>query len=100
LPRTTTSEIASQILGHEVRRARVEARMTQREVAERLKTSPPYISAVESGRTNMTVGQVAAIADALGVELHIELRRPPDFAEPEIPAPVGDTMATSDSAAT
>jgi transcriptional regulator with XRE-family HTH domain len=90
LPRTATSEIASQVLGGEIRRARVDVRMTQREVAERLNTSPPYISAVESGRTNMTVGQVAAIADALGVELHIELRRPPAFSEPEIPVLAGD----------
>ncbi len=52
------------------------AGMTQAQLAERLNASAPYVSALEHGRGNMTIGQLASVADAVGVELHVELRPP------------------------
>lgn len=86
MPRTTTSEITSQLLGQAIRKTRREAGMTQADVAKRLHTSTPYISRFENGKTNLTVGQLAAIADALDAELRIELVASNVGREPEIPA--------------
>jgi transcriptional regulator with XRE-family HTH domain len=59
--------------------------MTQRQLAARLGTSAPYISGLENGRSNMTIGQLTALAEALEVELHVEFRLPAPLIEPEIP---------------
>jgi transcriptional regulator with XRE-family HTH domain len=74
MPRTATSAVTSAIVGREIRNARLRAGMTQAQVAERLEASAPYVSGLEHGKGNMTIGQLAAIADAVGVELHVELR--------------------------
>ena len=79
MPRTATSEVTSAIVGREIRNARRRAGLTQTQVAERLQTSAPYVSGVENGKGNMTIGQLAAIADAVGVELHVELRPAPSL---------------------
>ncbi len=39
--------------------------LAQAELAERLGGSPSYVSAVESGRRNLTLGQLANIANAM-----------------------------------
>ncbi len=61
--------------------------MTQIELAARLDVSAPYVSGVENGRANATVGQLSSIADALGVILAIEFRVPEPIVEPVIPEP-------------
>lgn len=60
--------------------------MTQAELAVRLGVTAPYVSNLEAGRGNPTVGQLWAIAEVLGAEFEIALRRP-DVALPEIPRP-------------
>lgn len=40
-------------------------------MAERLGVTPPYVSGVESGQRNLTLGALAQIADALGTDLDI-----------------------------
>ena len=50
--------------------------LTQAGVARRLKVSAPYIASVEAGRENLTIGQLAGIASALGVVLDITLALP------------------------
>jgi transcriptional regulator with XRE-family HTH domain len=85
MPRTASSEIASQLLGAAIRDARKQAGLTQADLAERLQTSPPYVSSFENGKTNMTIGQLGAIADALGAELNIELVVRDFGPEPTIP---------------
>ena len=87
MPRTTTSAMASHAIGREVRRARQGASLTQAEVARRLGFSAPYLSAIENGHENLTVGQLWAIAEALDVEIHIELRQPSSIELPSIPSP-------------
>lgn len=87
MPRTTYSAVASKAAGRAIRNVRHELGVSQRELAERIGVSAPYVSGLEAGRENMTVGQLWTVADALHVELCIELRVPPDAAMPNIPPP-------------
>jgi transcriptional regulator with XRE-family HTH domain len=73
VPRTHASEIAAKVLGDEVRRARIETGLNQVELAKRLGVSRSYVSNLEAGRINVTVGQLANIAGALKVGLEIRL---------------------------
>ncbi len=73
MPRTHASEVAAKVLGDEVRRARAEAGLSQVELARRLGISRSYVSNLEAGRVNVTVGQLANIAGALKVGLQIRL---------------------------
>lgn len=67
------TEAISKVVGAEIRRARLDAGLTQIELARRLDVTAPYVANVEAGRGNPTVGQIAAIADALPARLHLEL---------------------------
>ena len=87
MPRTQTSDLAARLVGHEIRRARQAAGLTQTELAKRLDLTIPYVSNVEAGRVNLTVGQLARFADALGSDLQLHL--PPI----EIPAPAIEVPA-------
>ena len=71
MPRTAASDLASKLAGKEVRRAREAAGFTQAALAQRLETSPSYIANLEAGRLNLTLGQLARIAGALGADLQI-----------------------------
>jgi transcriptional regulator with XRE-family HTH domain len=73
MPRTVASDITARIVGQEVRRARKEAGLTQAEVAARLDTSPTYITNVEAGRLNLTLGQLTRVAAAIGADLQVSL---------------------------
>jgi transcriptional regulator with XRE-family HTH domain len=70
--RTRRSAIHAQIVGQRVRAARQEVGITQKELARRLNISQPVIAVLEAGRQNPTIGQLAAIADALQVGLDID----------------------------
>ncbi len=87
MPRTASSPLARQVAGEAIRNARTETGLTQAELAQRMGTTAPYISGLETGRTNVTISQLWAVADALRVELHIELRRPAPRPVPVVPAP-------------
>lgn len=71
MPRTASSQIAAKQLGEAVRETRRRAGLTQATLAERLGVSPPYVANVEAGRENVTLGQMANIAAALGAGLEI-----------------------------
>ncbi len=73
MPRTAASDITARIIGQEVRRARKAAGLTQADVAERLDTSPTYVTNVEAGRLNLTLGQLTRVAAALGADLQVSL---------------------------
>jgi transcriptional regulator with XRE-family HTH domain len=73
MPRTVASDITARLVGQEVRSARKAAGLTQAEVAERLATSPAYVTNVEAGRLNLTLGQLTRIASALGATLDVRL---------------------------
>jgi transcriptional regulator with XRE-family HTH domain len=77
MPRIASSVIAPRrVVGRTIREARRRAGLTQADLAERLHASPPCISSLEAGKTNPTVGQLWAIADALRVEVRVELLEP------------------------
>lgn len=65
MPQTTRSSIYSKRVGQSIRAARQSAGLTQAEVARRMGVSAPYVVAVEGGRANLTVGQLAAFAEAM-----------------------------------
>jgi transcriptional regulator with XRE-family HTH domain len=71
MPRTHVSDATAARLGAEVRRARQEQKLTQAELARRMGVKPPYIAGLEAGTRNLTLGQLANIADALGRGLEI-----------------------------
>ena len=72
MPRTRISKVHAQLVGERVRAARNRAGMTQWQMAERMGVTQPSIAAIEAGRTNPTLGQLAAIADALGSGLDVQ----------------------------
>ena len=76
MPRTAASEIHAKVLGRELRAVRRTLGLTQAEVARRLGVSASYIAAVEAGRRNLTLGQLANIANAMRVGIDIAFIRP------------------------
>jgi transcriptional regulator with XRE-family HTH domain len=71
LPKTNSSSITSTVVGEEIRRARRAQGLTQAQLAERLGAAPAYVSAVEGGRENLTLGSLARLADALRTGLKV-----------------------------
>ena len=59
-------------MGQRIRAAREELGLTQLQLADRMEVSQPVIAALEGGRGNPTVGQLAAVADALRVGLDVD----------------------------
>ena len=56
-----------EIFGHNVKRIRTEAGLSQEELAYRAKLHRTYISSIERGQRNVSVENIFAIADALKV---------------------------------
>jgi transcriptional regulator with XRE-family HTH domain len=73
MPKTAASEVATKVVGRSIRSARLEVGITQSELAGRMGVNPSYVTNVEAGRVNLTVGQLANIADALGTGLDVRL---------------------------
>jgi putative transcriptional regulator len=59
-------------VGQRIRAAREEVGLTQLQLADRMEISQPVIAALEGGRGNPTLGQLAAVADALRVGLDVD----------------------------
>ena len=57
------------------RRTREESGMTQREVSRLLKVRQPFLSAVETAQTNISIDRMSELASFIGQPLH-ELLRP------------------------
>lgn len=76
MPRTSYSAIHSRAVGGRLRATRRTLGVTQAELARRLKVQPPYVSAIEAGRVNLTIGQLGAVASALGVGFDVEFTIP------------------------
>jgi transcriptional regulator with XRE-family HTH domain len=76
VPRTAVSEIHAKVVGRELKDTRQALGLTQAEVAERLGVSASYVSAVEAGRHNLTLGQLANIANAMRLGIDVSFIRP------------------------
>jgi transcriptional regulator with XRE-family HTH domain len=76
MPRTAVSDVHSKVVGRELRETRRALGMTQAEVAERLGVSASYISAVEAGKRNLTLAQLANIANAMRLGIEVAFVRP------------------------
>ena len=96
MPRTAASEIHAKVVGREIRMTRHALGLTQAEVADRLGVSASYVSAVEAGRRNLTLGQIANIANAMRLGVHVSFIRP-DGA-PVVKPPTGPGRFNPDSA--
>ncbi|HTW42507.1 MAG TPA: helix-turn-helix transcriptional regulator [Solirubrobacteraceae bacterium] len=76
VPRTAISELHTKVVGREIKDTRQALGLTQTAVAECLGVSPSYISAVEADRRNLTLGQLANIANAMRLGIDISFIRP------------------------
>jgi transcriptional regulator with XRE-family HTH domain len=76
MPRTAASGIHAKVVGREIRTARRALGLTQAEVAKRLGASASYLSAVEAGRRNLTLGQLANIANATRLGVNVSFIQP------------------------
>jgi DNA-binding XRE family transcriptional regulator len=56
-------------IGIQIRTVRTQLQMTQQELADHSELDRTYISMVENGRQNLTLGTLFKIADALGISL-------------------------------
>ena len=79
-------------VGQQLRRARLAAGVSVREMARRVDVSPSFISQVELGRTMPSVGTLYAIASELGVSL--------DGLMPLEESPVGESGIVESAAGT
>jgi transcriptional regulator with XRE-family HTH domain len=63
------SEDVRRMVGHNVRRLRIAAGLSQAELAERMGVDRAYVSGLELGQRNPTIVTLWHIAKALGVRL-------------------------------
>lgn len=63
------------LLGHNVRRLRVENALSQEELAFRAGMKRSYLSDMERGTRNPSVRALERLAKALGIEPHILLKK-------------------------
>jgi transcriptional regulator with XRE-family HTH domain len=63
MPRAPTSEVAAKLVSRSIRGARTEVGITQAELAARMNLNASYVTNVEAGRVNLTVGQFVNIAE-------------------------------------
>jgi transcriptional regulator with XRE-family HTH domain len=67
---------AQLLFADNVRRIRLEKKLTQERVAEAADLHPNYISSVERGERNISIGNIERIAIALGVEMQVLVTKP------------------------
>ena len=63
------AELAKLDLAKTLMRVRTEARLTQKELSERLEVSQPYVAKLESGEANPTLASIGKMLAALGLRL-------------------------------
>lgn len=69
-PKAEPIDPAARLVGRRVRQLRDAVALTQEELGRRAKLTPKFISQVENGRVNPSIGVVARLAiDGLGVPL-------------------------------
>ena len=72
--RAPRKEVDESSIGGKLRRARVTAKMTQAELAEKCGMQQPAIARAETGRVTPTLEFIEKVAKACGHSLEIELK--------------------------
>lgn len=62
-----------EVIGQRIKKARVEAGLTQRELAKACVSTPTMISDVETGKGNPKIATVLSICNALAIEPSVVL---------------------------
>jgi len=57
-------------IGDRIKQARVKAKLTQKELAEKVGASPSWVYLVEDGQQNTQIHSLRKVAEALGVSIH------------------------------
>jgi transcriptional regulator with XRE-family HTH domain len=76
MPRTISSIAYSEMVGAILRARRIEVGLTQAQVGERLGVSQSYVNRMETGKINMTIGQLGRVCEGLGAMLRVRLDVP------------------------
>jgi len=63
------------LFGENLRRARLKAKLSQAEVAVRSGMGQPYISEIETGVRDLTLGTMASVARAVGTDVRTLLKQ-------------------------
>ena len=87
----------SQAIAKQVRRARAAADLTRKELAARAAVSERYLSQLEQGEANVSIGILARVAGALGVDMRVFLSDDGDATDGSAPAiqpPLARLLAT------
>jgi len=71
-----TAELSRATFGPQLWKARHATGPTIKELAESAGTGWPHLSRIERGHVNVTVDTMHALAKAVGLNLHVTLRRP------------------------
>ncbi len=69
-------------IGEEVRRLRIEAGLSQRELAERMGVTQSVIARLEAGGVEPRLSTLDLVAQALGVEVDVRFRTPEKEVQP------------------
>jgi transcriptional regulator with XRE-family HTH domain len=64
------------LFGANLRQARLKAKLSQAEVAARTGMGQPYISEMEKGVRDITLGTMASVARAVGTDVRTLLKQP------------------------
>lgn len=80
----------SRALAALLKRKRLEAGVTQEELAERIGRHQPYIHDVEAGQRQLKVPQIDEIADALGTTTYALIGELDEIAPPDAEGPGGE----------
>jgi transcriptional regulator with XRE-family HTH domain len=65
------------LFGANFKQARLKAKLSQTEVAARTNIGQPYISEIENGVRDITLGTMTTLAKAVGTDVRALLKPPP-----------------------
>jgi transcriptional regulator with XRE-family HTH domain len=78
MPKTASSDLTARLVGKAVAEGRRKAGITQVQLAQRMGVHASYIAGLETGRRNLTVGQLGSVAQALGMRLNVGFEPVPE----------------------
>ncbi len=82
-------------IGDRIKQARVKAKLTQKELAQKIEASPSWVYLVEDGQQNAQIRSLRKVAEALGVSIHSLLPDDPSgTSEYDTAKEVGETFDT------